>query len=171
MKVSMDHVFTAQIRAHPAVARVLAALQAAGVADSLRVMPSATATAAAAAEALGCHVSEIAKSIVFSAANDRVVLVITSGVNRVDEKKVAAISGEKIGKADADFVLAKTGFVIGGVAPIAHLHAPITLIDEDLMQHQAVFPAAGHPNTMFQIAPRELARITGAKVADIAKRS
>lgn len=166
----MDSSYTMQIRAHPAVARVSAALHALGITDTLRVMPAATATAAAAAEALGCHVGEIAKSIVFRAADDRAVLVITSGVNRVDEKKVSALIGTKIGKADADFVLTQTGFVIGGVAPLAHLHPPIALIDADLMAHTAVFPAAGHPNTMFQIAPLDLARITGARIVDIAKR-
>lgn len=158
------------IHAHPAVQRVRDALAATGASFTITVMPEATHTAQAAADALGCAVAEIAKSIIFRSADDRAVLVITSGKNRVDDKKVAALIGQALGKADADFVRARTGFVIGGVAPLAHLEAPIVLLDEDLMAFPAVWPAAGHPNTMFRIDPAELVRITGAHVADIAQR-
>ncbi len=157
------------IASHPAVVRVMQALEAAGLPDTLIVMSEATHTAQAAAEALGCTLAEIAKSIIFR-AGERAVLVITSGSNRVDDKKVAALIHEKPGKADADFVRAQTGFVIGGVAPIAHLQPPIVLMDEDLMQHQHIYPAAGHPNTMFRITPQDLARIADARIADIAVR-
>jgi prolyl-tRNA editing enzyme YbaK/EbsC (Cys-tRNA(Pro) deacylase) len=159
--------FAAGVRAHPAVMRVREALAGAGLPDSIIVMPAATHTAQAAAAALGCEVGEIAKSIIFRAESGRAVLVITSGKNRVDEKKVAALLSEKISKADADFVRAATGFVIGGVAPIAHLGASVILLDEDLQQYAAIYPAAGHPNTMFRISPAELVRITGARVGDI----
>ncbi len=161
--------FATEVKTHPSVRRVRAALVQAGVADTITVMLEATHTAAAAAAALNCDIAEIAKAIIFRTAHDRAVLVITSGANRVDEKKVAALTGEKIGKADADFVLAQTGFVIGGVAPVAHLHPPITLLDQDLMQYAGVYPAAGHPNTMFRISPAELSRVTAAHVADIKK--
>jgi prolyl-tRNA editing enzyme YbaK/EbsC (Cys-tRNA(Pro) deacylase) len=159
--------FTASVRAHPAVMRVRDSLIAAGLADTIIVMPQATHTAQAAAEALGCNVGEIAKSIIFRAESGHAVLVITSGKNRVDEEKVAALLGEKIGKADADFVRAATGFVIGGVAPMAHVEASTILLDEDLLQYTAIYPAAGHPNTMFRISPAELLRVTGARVSDI----
>ncbi len=158
-----------EIRNHPSVQRVAQALAAASIQTEIIVMPEATHTAQAAADALGCEVAEIAKSIVFR-ADERAVLVITSGANRVDEKKVAAHTGLKIGKADADFVKSRTGFVIGGVSPLAHEMPPVALIDSDLFNFEFVYPAAGHPNTMFRIAPQDLARITGAETADIAQR-
>ena len=96
-------------------------------------------------------------------------LVITSGRNRVDDKKVAQRIGQNIGKADADFVRTHTGFVIGGVAPIAHAAPPIALMDADLLHYAVIWPAAGHPNTMFRISPKDLARIAGAEIADIAQ--
>ena len=158
------------IHSHAAVSRVREALRSAGLADTITVMREATHTARAAADALGCDVGEIAKSIIFRAQDGRAVLVITSGRNRVDDKKVTQQIGQGIGKADADFVRAQTGFVIGGVAPVAHIAPPITLMDETLCDYSTIWPAAGHPNTMFSISPHDLARVTGAKVADIAKR-
>ena len=153
--------------AYPGVIRVRAALQQHGLKDTIIVMPEATHTAQAAADALGCTVGEIAKSIIFR-TGERAVLVITSGKNRVDDKKVAALIGMTLSKADADFVRAQTGFVIGGVAPVAHAFAPIALMDRDLLAFERVWPAAGHPNTMFQISPEQLAEITKAEIADIA---
>ena len=112
--------------------------------------------------------AQIAKSVIFRATtSDRVVLVITSGANRVNEKRVVEEIGEKIGKADADFVKQRTGFSIGGVSPLGHLTPPITLLDADLLKFEQVFPAAGHPNTMFRIAPDELARLANAKVCPV----
>lgn len=158
----------AEIRQHPAVMRVAAALRDNGLVDTITVMPAATHTAQAAAEALGCNLEAIAKSIIFRAADDRAVLVITSGKNRVDDQKVTALIGKKIGKADAAFVREQTGFAIGGVAPIAHLHAPVVVMDEHLLTLTEVWPAGGHPSTVFRIAPHDLVRISGAQVADIA---
>ena len=155
------------IHAHAGVTRVRETLLRYGIKDSIIVMPTATHTAQAAADALGCSIGEIAKSIIFR-AGERAVLVITSGKNRVDDKKVAALIGLTLSKADADFVRAQTGFVIGGVAPLAHTVAPIVLMDQDLLAFERVWPAAGHPNTMFQISPKQLAEITQARVADIA---
>ncbi len=157
-----------EIRQHPAVMRVAAALHAHGLADTIAVMPAAAHTAQAAAEALGCKLEAIAKSIIFRAADGRAVLVVTSGKNRVDDQKVAALIGEKIGKADAEFVREQTGFAIGGVAPIAHLNPPLVLMDEHLLTLVEVWPAAGHPNTMFRIAPHDLLCISGARIANIA---
>ncbi len=158
------------IHAYPGVVRVRAALAQHGVEDTIIVMPEATHTAQAAADAMGCDVGDIAKSIIFRLA-ERAVLVITSGKNRVDESKVAAMLGHKLAKADADFVRAQTGFVIGGVAPLAHIVAPIVFMDEDLLKLSRIWPAAGHPNTMFSIAPSRLAVITEAKVANIRRES
>jgi prolyl-tRNA editing enzyme YbaK/EbsC (Cys-tRNA(Pro) deacylase) len=158
------------ILSHPAVTRVREALLLAGLPDGITVMTEATHTAQAAAVALGCDVAEIAKSIIFRAADGRAVLVIASGANRVDDNKVALLISQSLGKADADFVRAQTGFVIGGVAPVAHVFPPITLMDEDLLRFPAIWPAAGHPNTMFRIAPGDLVRVTHAHVADIALR-
>jgi prolyl-tRNA editing enzyme YbaK/EbsC (Cys-tRNA(Pro) deacylase) len=163
----MSATFEQTILVHPGVARVREALIAAALADTIIVMREATHTAQAAADALGCAVAEIAKSIIFRSASDLAVLVITSGKNRVDERKVVAHLGEKLGKADAGFVRERTGFVIGGVAPVAHLTPSRVLMDEDLMQYEAIFPAAGHPNTMFRITPQALALLSGAVITNI----
>ena len=121
-----------------------------------------------AAAAVGCTVAEIAKSLVFRAKESgRSVLVIASGTNRVDEKKISALLGEKIGRADADFVRAKTGFAIGGVPPVGHAEAPATLIDEDLLTFETIWAAAGTPNAVFKLKPGELEALTGGRVADV----
>jgi prolyl-tRNA editing enzyme YbaK/EbsC (Cys-tRNA(Pro) deacylase) len=133
--------------------------------------PESTRSAAEAAAAIGCTVAEIAKSLVFRAVpSDRPVLVVASGVNRVDEKKLQALLGEKIGRADADFVRAKTGFAIGGVPPIGHAVPPVAWLDADLQQFTRIWAAAGTPNAVFALTPADLARLTGADYADIAKR-
>ena len=131
-----------------------------------------TRTAADAAAAIGCTVAEIAKSLLFRGKqSNRPVLVIASGDNRVDEKKVSALLGEKISRADADFVREMTGFAIGGVPPVGHATAPITLIDEDLMKFATIWAAAGTPNAVFQLKPAALMELTGGQLADVATRS
>jgi prolyl-tRNA editing enzyme YbaK/EbsC (Cys-tRNA(Pro) deacylase) len=97
----------------------------------------------------------------------RALLVETSGVNRVDEQKVGALVGEALERADADFVRAETGFAIGGVAPIGHTKAIVTLIDEHLMTFDALWAAAGHPNTVFRLTPADLVTMTGGRVVQI----
>jgi prolyl-tRNA editing enzyme YbaK/EbsC (Cys-tRNA(Pro) deacylase) len=114
-------------------------------------------------------VAEIAKSLVLRSASGRPVLVVASGVNRVDEKKVRVLLGEKIGRADADFVRDKTGYAIGGVPPIGHSVPPIVLIDQDLQRFPFLWAAAGTPNAVFKITPADLIRLTQGRVADIAK--
>jgi len=127
-----------------------------------------TRTAADAAAAVGCEVAEIAKSLLFRARDSgRPVLVVASGVNRVDEKKVATVIGEKISRADADFVRENTGFAIGGVPPIGHAVAPLTLIDEDLLKLETIWAAAGTPNAVFKLSPVELVELTGGRVAGV----
>ncbi len=140
------------------------------------MLDDAARTAQQAADALGIVVGQIAKSIIFrrksgGGGDDVAVLVITSGDRRVDEKKVEALvcaEGGKLGRADADFVKAKTGFSIGGVSPIGHLHPPVTLIDRDLFRFPEIWAAAGHPHAVFKLVPSDLERLTGALVADVA---
>lgn len=128
-------------------------------------------TSAEAASALGIEVGQIAKSVIFRRrADDRAVLVITSGDRRVDEAKVAALVGA-IGRADADFVKASTGFSIGGVAPIAHAREPVVLVDRDLLRFETVWAAAGHPNGVFPVAPGTLADWCGVAVSDVVRAS
>jgi len=125
-------------------------------------------TSAEAARAVGCRVDQIAKSLVFRGAeSQRAVLVIASGANRVDERKVAGLIAEPVGRADADFVRARTGFAIGGVAPVAHAEPLTILIDEDLMTLPEIWAAAGHPNTVFKLAPADLVKMTGGRVAAV----
>jgi prolyl-tRNA editing enzyme YbaK/EbsC (Cys-tRNA(Pro) deacylase) len=131
---------------------------------------ASTRTSQDAAAAIGCTVAEIAKSIIFKSGEGRAVLVIASGVNRVDEKKVRALLGRSIKRADADFVRDSTGYAIGGVPPVGHTSAPIVLIDEDLQQFAFVWAAGGTPNSVFRIAPVELVRLTEGKIADVAVR-
>ncbi|MCW5233335.1 YbaK/EbsC family protein [Verminephrobacter eiseniae] len=150
-----------------AVQRVAAALQAQGHAHMPQMLDAAARTAQQAADALGIRVGQVAKSIIFRRqSDDAAVLVVTSGDRRVDEKKVAAQVG-KIGRADADFVKARTGFSIGGVAPLAHATPPVTLIDQDLLRFDVVWAAAGHPHSVFALHPGDLQRLTGAPVVDV----
>ena len=125
-------------------------------------------TSQEAADHLGVAVGQIAKSVIFRRkSDDRAVLVITSGDKRVDEKKVAALTGA-LGRADADFVKARTGFSIGGVAPLAHTEPPVTLIDRELLRFNLVWAAAGHPNGVFALQPAQLEALTGgAPVVDV----
>lgn len=152
----------------PAAQRVQDALARLGHAGRVRVMPASTRTSAEAAAAVGCSVAEIAKSIIFRAKpSQRAVLVMASGTNRVDEKKVAALLGEGIGKADAEFVRAQTGFVIGGVPPVGHDTPPVVLIDANLLKLANIWAAAGTPHAVFPLTPQELVSLTKGKVADI----
>ena len=129
-----------------------------------------TRTAADAAAAIGCTVAQIAKSLIFrGAASGKPVLVVASGAGRVDEKKVAREIGEKIARADADFVRDATGFAIGGVPPVGHKTPPLTLIDEQLLQFDEIWAAAGTPNAVFRLTPADLVALTGGRVAAIAR--
>lgn len=148
--------------------RVQAALAAHGIAAEVREFPASTRTSAEAAAAVGCSIGQIAKSLVFRArTTDRAVMVIASGANRVDEKAVAARLGEPIGRADADFVRARTGFAIGGVPPIGHVEPLPVFIDRDLLAFDEIWAAAGTPNAVFRIRPADLVAMTGGDVADI----
>jgi prolyl-tRNA editing enzyme YbaK/EbsC (Cys-tRNA(Pro) deacylase) len=152
----------------PSARRVQDALVAAGL--DCRIVEHAVAarTSAEAAAALGCSIAEIAKSLVFRRGDHGAVLVIASGANRVDERKVAALLGEPIGKADAALVRELTGYAIGGIPPLAHATPLPTLIDRDLLRFDRVNAAGGTPNAMFPIRPADLVRVSGGRVAEIA---
>ncbi len=136
------------------------------------MLNGAARTARQAADALGVGVGQIAKSIVFRRRlDDAAVLVVTSGDQRVDEKKLEALvcpDGKRLGRADAEFVKTKTGFSIGGVSPLAHATPVVLLIDQSLFRFDQIWAAAGHPNAVFQLAPAELEWMTGAPVVDVA---
>ena len=152
-----------------AVQRVARLLQSLGHPHAPILLDDAARTAQQAADALGIAVGQIAKSIIFRRkADDAAVLVITSGDRRVDEKKVDALVG-KTGRADADFVKARTGFSIGGVSPVGHAHPPVTLIDRELFRFEEIWAAAGHPHGVFRLRPQDLERLTGAPVADVVR--
>ncbi|XID90591.1 YbaK/EbsC family protein [Paenibacillaceae bacterium WGS1546] len=128
-------------------------------------LPDSTRTAQEAADSIGCEVAQIAKSIIFRLQNsDKPLLVVASGVNRINEKQIGNQLGEKLGKADADFVREQTGFVIGGVPPLGHIESILTLIDEDLFQYDEIWAAAGHPRAVFQLTPEQLMHMTKSKV-------
>lgn len=133
-------------------------------------MPATTRTAAEAAQAVGCKVEQIVKSIIFRAVpSDSPVLVVASGANRIDEKQVERLIGEKITKADADFVRQRTGYVIGGVPPLGHSEPIKTLIDEDLFLYPEIWAAAGTPNAVFHLTPDDLKKMTNGLVAVVKK--
>ena len=151
----------------PAAERVQGLLRAAGSEARVRQLPVTARTAAEAAAAIGCTVAQIAKSLVFKTRSGKPVLVIASGVNRVDEAKIAAALAEPIGKADASFVRDTTGYAIGGVAPIGHATPPRIFIDRDLRQHEILWAAAGHPHAVFPSSPAELERLTSGSVIEV----
>ncbi len=149
------------------VQRVARVLQSQGHPHLPVMLDGAARTAQEAADALNIALGQIAKSIIFRRkSDDAPVLVITSGDRRVDEKKVDALVG-KTGRADADFVKARTGFSIGGVSPLGHVQAPVTLIDRELFRFDEIWAAAGHPHAVFRLRPQDLERLTGAPVADV----
>ena len=149
------------------LARVTAALEAAGVAARPVEMPAETRTAEQAAAAAGCALDQIVKSILFRGeSSGQLYLFLTAGGNRIDAVKASSLAGEPLGRADAQEVRAVTGFAIGGVSPVGHLTPSPEFLDPRLMDFAQVWAAAGSPRHIFPIAPGELLRITGAKLAD-----
>lgn len=131
-------------------------------------LPSSTRTAQEAADSVGCAVEQIIKSLVFRALEtDRPIVVLASGGNRVNENGLAQIVGEPIGKANADFVRERTGFAIGGVPPVGHSEVIDTYIDEDLLQYEYLWAAAGTPNAVFRLRAADIKRMTGGRVVSI----
>ena len=125
-----------------------------------------TRTAQEAAKRAGCELGQIVKSLIFRGkTSGKPILVLTSGANRADEKRIAEYAGELIGRADADFVRAVTGFAIGGVPPIGHAQAMETYLDEDFLQYETIWAAAGTPNAIFELITTDLQKMTGGKTA------
>lgn len=152
----------------PSAQKVQQALQALGVTLQVVELPDSTRTAIEAAQAVGCQVGQIVKSLVFKTKrSQRALLVIASGSNRVDEKLIEARIGEPLGKADAEFVRQQTGFAIGGVPPLGHASPLLTFIDQDLLQYERVWAAAGTPHAVFELNPADLARMTGGEIIPI----
>jgi prolyl-tRNA editing enzyme YbaK/EbsC (Cys-tRNA(Pro) deacylase) len=149
--------------------KVQKALEAFGMDLEVVELRESTRTSREAAQALGCGVGQIAKSLVFRGARSgKPILVIACGSNRVDEDKLAELAGEPVGKANADFVRETTGYSIGGVPPVGHSEALSIYIDRDLLGYGEIWAAAGTPHAVFKLNPAELARITGGTVAAVA---
>jgi prolyl-tRNA editing enzyme YbaK/EbsC (Cys-tRNA(Pro) deacylase) len=152
---------------HPNVARVTDAARAAGVEISVERFPEGTRTAADAARAVGCEVGQIVKSLVFM-ADDRPIVALVSGANRVDLARLARATGAAVARrADGDEARAATGFAIGGVPPFGHATQVSVLVDRDLLAYDRVWAAAGLPDAVFAITPAELVGASGGDVADI----
>ncbi len=154
---------------HPNALRIQQLLADAGLGHRQVVeFDQPTRTSAEAAAAIGCSVAEIAKSVVFRRKVDgQAVVVVASGDNRVCEKKVKALVGSAIARADADFVREATGYVIGGVSPLGHAQPVQLLLDADLQSFATVWAAAGTPFSVFPLSPVELAELTGRSWSDV----
>lgn len=152
---------------HPASQKVLEAAQRLGLPIDIRQFDQSTRTAQEAAEAIGVSLGQIVKSLVF-VADGQPILVLASGPNRADTAKLARqAKAQQVRRASADEVQTATGFVIGGVPPIGHSQPLPVYLDRDLMQYDSVWAAAGTPNTVFAIEPRQLAQASGAVIADL----
>ncbi len=150
------------------VQKVQDVLRSRGFSGEVVVFSDSTRTATEAAQAVGCQVGQIVKSLVFKGKQtQRPVLVEASGVNRVNERRVSEVIGEPIEKADADFVRQHTGFTVGGVPPVGHAEHIETFIDEDLLQYEEIWAAAGNPHAVFRLTPDELREMTGGRVIGI----
>ena len=127
-----------------------------------------TRTSQEAADRAGCALGQIAKSLIFRGrTTHKPILVMTSGANRVDEKRLGEYAGEPIGRADADYVRSVTGFAIGGVPPLGHAQEMETYLDEDLLQYPTIWAAAGTPNAIFELTPADLQKMTTGRTVQV----
>ncbi|MEU3251285.1 YbaK/EbsC family protein [Streptomyces sp. NPDC006997] len=137
------------------------------VAARVRSFPEATRTAAEAAAAIGCELSQICKSLVF-AADGAPVLVLMDGASRVDVARVRAeLRVEQVTRARADVVRETTGYAIGGVPPFGHRTRTRVLADRSLLAHDVVWAAAGTPFTVFPMEPKDLVTHAGGTFVDV----
>lgn len=141
-------------------------LDGAGFGITVRQFPEGTRTASDAARAVGCELGQIVKSLVFMAGG-RPVVALVSGPNRLDERKLASVAGEPVGKADAEAARSATGYAIGGVPPFGHATEVPVFMDRDLLGYPTVWAAAGRPDSVFEIEPQRLRELSGATVADL----
>ncbi len=150
------------------VKKVQQTLKSLGFSDEIVVFPNSTRTALEAAQAVGCSIGQIVKSLVFRGAQShKPVLALVSGANRVNEKRLGLLFGEEIEKADADFVRQHTGFAVGGVPPVGHVERLATFIDRDLLQYDEIWAAAGSPHAVFRLSPGDLQSMTGGEVVTL----
>ena len=150
------------------VQRVREALEERGLAPRVVELDQTARSAAEAAQALGCRVEQIVKSLVFRGARTgKLVLVLASGPNRVDEARISDLISERVEKADAAYVREKTGFSIGGVPPVGHAEEPETFVDEDLLDEEEVWASAGHTHAVFGISPVDLLHLTNGRVVAV----
>lgn len=153
---------------HTQSQRVQDILDSHSVACQVVELPASTRSAQEAAEAIGCGVAQIVKSLIFRGSRTNTpILVLASGTNRVKEKRLKALLGEPVQKADANFVREKTGFAIGGVAPVGHTATLTTFIDEDLLQFSEIWAAAGTPHAVFKLTPDDLLTIAPGQVINV----
>jgi prolyl-tRNA editing enzyme YbaK/EbsC (Cys-tRNA(Pro) deacylase) len=152
----------------PSAQKVQEALTALGLPCQVVELPASTRTAQEAAQAIGCTVAQIVKSLVFRGTRTgKPILVLASGAKRVNEERLGEWAGEPIGKADADFVRRHTGFAIGGVPPVGHPEPVETYIDEDLLQYDEIWAAAGTPYAVFRLSAKDLTKIGPGAVGKI----
>ena len=155
---------------HPSAYRVADAAAERGLTIEIVTFAESTRTAEEAATAIGCAVGQIVKSLVFTVA-DQPVIALVSGSNQLDTRKLAdllSVSRKQVKRADADMVRAATGFAIGGVPPFGHATVMPVYVDEDLLQYDVIWAAAGTPNTVFEVTPTELIQAANGFVADLA---
>jgi len=149
--------------------RVQDALRAAGFENTVLELQVPVKTAAAAAEAVGCTPAQIVKSLVFQGVSSgKPVLVVASGANRVSEAKLEGLLGEPVRMGPPKFVREVTGYAIGGIPPVGHAQKLATIVDAHLMTLESLWAAAGHPNSLFELKPDELVRMTNGRVAEVA---
>lgn len=149
-----------------AALRIQAALDALGLGRTVIELPVEARTSQEAADAVGVGVAQIVKSLVFT-VDGLPVMVVASGVNRVDERKLGRLAGGEVRRADADTVRRATGYAIGGVPPLGHDTTLPIWVDEDLLRHELLYAAAGVPECVFPLTPDDLLRVTGGRVADV----
>ncbi|MCG7536718.1 YbaK/EbsC family protein [Pseudoalteromonas sp. OOF1S-7] len=148
--------------------RVQNAITSAGCKFAVVELPGSTRTAQESAHTIGCELGQIVKSLIFKGKESgKPVLLLVSGSNRVKEKMVAKHLGEKLAKADAEFTREVTGFAIGGIPPIGHLSQPVTYIDEDLLQYETLWAAAGTPHAVFSLPADKLVALTQGEVITV----
>jgi prolyl-tRNA editing enzyme YbaK/EbsC (Cys-tRNA(Pro) deacylase) len=151
---------------HPTAARFQERLGELGLDAQVHVLPNSTRTPPEAAAAVGCEVGQIVKSLVF-VAGGRPVVALVSGANRLDERRLAAVAGEPVAKADAETARVATGYSIGGVPPFGHATDVPIYMDRDLLGYTVVWAAAGRPDSVFEIGPDRLRDLSRAEVVDL----
>ena len=156
------------IQLSPSAQKIQALLNSLGYNYTVIEHAESTRTAQEAADRAGCELGQIVKSLIFRGkTSGKPILVLTSGVNRVDEKRISGYAGESISRADADFVKTVTGYAIGGVPPIGHNEKMETYLDEDFLQYKMVWAAAGTPNAIFELTIDDLQKMTEGKITQV----